>query len=923
MSMKRTFRHVVVLALTLFLSLQVFAGTTGKIAGIVTDKQTGEPLVGVNILVEGTERGASTNMDGRFVILNMPPGIYTLRAIMIGYAEVRVTEVKITSDLTTTINIQMSQEALAGEQVVVVANRPMVRKDVTTTTASVTSAELEAMPVEEFEQVMEMQAGVVTDAGGAMHVRGGRSNEVRYLVDGVSVTDPFNSSMAVEVENNAIEELQVVTGTFNAEYGQAMSGVVNIVTRSGDLERYSGKLTYYTGDYVSSDTDLFYNIDDVTPADLQDIQMNLEGPIPFTGSRASFYVSGRKNYDEGYLYGIRKYNPDSFYRNNATGNWTFDHYGDSSAVPMNWSDQVSLQGKLLLKPTPKIKLTLNGMYSTTEYQSYSHAFRLNPDGDYNQFRDNKGFIFNVNHSLSHNSFYTASASQFTNDVWYYVFKDVSKYDVNPDIFDEAKTWDFYPGGYRMGQYFRTSRSNNYKLDFNTQLGHRNEIKTGVEYSRDHIDYESYSILYNERTGFQPEVPKFTPGSADSTYYSSPNYNTYVKNPTTFSAYIQDKIEFEFIILNAGLRYEWFDPDGQILTDPEDPNYKQPIKPGNQFHDLNNNGVQDPGEVDKTEAERLEYWFEDVEPKVQISPRFGVAFPITEKGVLHFSYGHFLQIPPYSNLYSNPDFEVPVGSFPTIGNANLEPQRTVQYEIGLQQEIMRDLAIYITGFYKDIRNLLGTEIYTTANAQKYALFVNRDYGNSRGVTLALHKRMSGIFGARLDYTYSVAEGNASDPASTYYDNQSGREPEKQQVYLDWDQRHTLNASITLRPGKNWGASFNAQLGSGLPYTPSSISGDRIAFENSDRKPPRSNVDFRVYRSIQLTKSMNMTLLCNVYNLFDTRNERFVYNSTGRATYDLETQDIPEEQNFNTLSEYLKRPHWYSAPRQVKLGLELNF
>lgn len=704
-----------------------------------------------------------------------------------------------------------------------------------------------------------------------------------------------------------------------------MSGVVNIVTRSGDLEEYGGKITYYTGDYISSDTDLFYNINEVTPAHLKDIQLNVEGPVPFTGSKASLYLSGRKKYDEGYLYGIRKYKPDSFTRNNSTGEWNLDNpdYGDSAVVPMNWSDQTSYQGKLLIKPTPKLKLTLNGMHSATDYQSYTHAFRLNPDGDYKQFRDNNGLIFNVNHSLSSKSFYTLSASQFVNDVRYYVFKDVSNYDINPDIFNEAKTWDFYPGGYRMGQYFRTSKSTNYKIDFNTQIGVRNEIKTGFEYSRDRIDYESYTILLNERTGYQPVVPKFEPGSSDSAYYSSPNYDAYVRTPTTIAAYIQDKIEFDFIILNAGMRYEWFDPDGQVLSDPEDPNYKQPIKPGNQFHDLNNNGIQDPGEADKTEAERLEYWYKDVDPKIQISPRLGVAFPLTEKGVLHFSYGHFLQIPPYSNLYSNPDFEVPVGSFPTMGNAALEPQRTVQYEIGLQQEIMRNLAIYVTGFYKDIRNLLGTEIHTTANAQKYALYVNRDYGNSRGITFALHRRLTGIFGARLDYTYSVAEGNASDPASTYYDNQSGREPEKQLVYLDWDQRHTLNASVTLRPGQTWGASFNAQLGSGLPYTPSAISGERIAFENSDRKPPRSSVDFRAYKTFQLTKSIDVTLLCNIYNMFDTRNERYVYNSTGRATYDLETQDVDEEQNFNTLSEYLKRPHWYSAPRQVKLGMELNF
>jgi len=913
----------VMVALLLLTSTQTNAGTTGKIVGDVTDSETGAPLIGANIVVAGTDFGASTNQDGHYVILNLPPGQYELQASMIGYGKVTVQKVKVVSDLTTKINVEMSTESLEGEQVVVIAERPMIRKDVTTSSASVTVDELEAMPVEEFEQVLEMQAGVVQDAGGAIHIRGGRSDEVRYMVDGVPVTDPFNSSMAVEVENNSIEELQMVSGTFNAEYGQAMSGVVNIVTRSGDLENYSGKVSYYTGDYLSTHSDLFDNIDHVSPKDLSDLQGSLEGPVPFLKSIVSFYFSGRRVYDDGYLYGVRKYEPDSYVRDYTDGSWSFDHYGDSSAVAMNWSDQTSLQGKLLFRITPKIKLTVNDIYSTTKYQTYSHSFKLNPDGNLKNFRDNNSVIVNLNHSLSSKTFYTLSGSRFSNHVWYHVFEDTSKYTVDPNIFQEAKTWDFYPGGYSMGHYDRTTTTDILKFDFNTQLSQRHEIKGGLEYDQDRIDYESYSILYNEKTGYRPVVPRFVPGSGDSTYYSSPNFDAYVRKPTSFASYLQDKIEFDFIIINVGLRYEWFNSDGKVLADPEDPNYKQPIKPGNQFHDLNGNGTQDPGETDKTDAERLAYWYKDAKSKVQVSPRLGVAFPLTERGVLHFSYGHFLQIPPYSYLYANPDFEVPVGSFPTVGNANLEPQRTVQYEIGLQQQFSDNLAIYVTGFYKDIRNLLGTQIFETANVQKYALYVNRDYGNVRGVTFALQKRMSGIFGARLDYTYSVAEGNASDPASSYYDESAGRQPEKQLVFLDWDQRHTINASIQMRPGENWGFSMNARYGSGLPYTPASINGDRIAFENSDRKPARYNVDLRAYRRFKLTTGMQLTLLCNVYNLFDTKNENYVFDSTGRATYDLETQNVDEQQNFNTLSEYMKRPQYYSAPRQVKIGAELSF
>lgn len=927
----------------LTLSHALFAGTTGKIMGIISDGQTGDPLVGVNVLVEGTELGASTNMKGRYTIMNVPPGIYTLRATMMGYAEVRVTQVDVTTDLTTTIDIVMSEEALEGEEVVVVAERPMVRKDVMTTTSSVSSQELDAMPVEEFEDVLETQAGVVKGAGGALHVRGGRSDEVRYLVDGVPVTDPFNSSMAVEIENNAIEELQMVSGTFNAEYGQAMSGVVNIVTRSGNLERYKGTVRFYGGDYISTDTELFHNIDAINPLAIRDLQVNFEGPVPLMRSRASFFLSLRNNYDEGYLYGIRKYLPGSWVMGGSSpesiSGWSPNRdeegdkiLGDSTSVPMEWSNQLSFHGKLMYNITPKIKLTLNGTRSGTEYQNYTHKFRLNPEGDYHHFRDNTSLIARLNHTLSPETFYTVSYSYFMNDVSYYAqsLEDSAEfhetYSVDPRVFGAlGGGYNFYPGGVGMQHYYRTTNSQNIKADLNTQLSARHEIKTGVEFNIDLIDYESFEILYNQNVNWVPTVPEYNPDDpATEQYRSTPLFDSYEKQPQNFAAYIQDKIEFDFIVLNVGLRFERFVPDGKVLSDPNDPNYLQPIKPEHRFHDENDNGIQDPGEADMTDEERLEFWFKDAEPKYQFSPRLGVAYPITDRGVIHFSYGHFLQIPSYQYLYTNPDFEVTTGISSTIGNANLEPQRTVQYEVGLQQQLTDNLAVYATGFYKDIRNLLGTRIIDTAIAgNRYALYINRDYGNVRGFTFALQQRSAGILSGRIDYTFSVAEGNASDPASTYYDEIAGREPEKQLVYLDWDQRHTLNGSLTLNPGHDIGISIMGQFGSGLPYTPSSLAGDRVAFENSDRKPARTNVDLRAHKRFQITETIRLTLLASVYNLFDRRNERYVYDSTGRAGYDLESQNQDEKQDFNTLEEYLQRPDWYSAPRRVKLGAEISW
>ena len=223
-------RYQYVFFLFLVISEILLSGTTGKLSGRVTDKATGDPLIGVNVMVEGTVLGAATDSDGSFFILQLPPGSYNVRFSMIGYQTLVMNNVRIRVDLTTTLDGQLQESSVDMEEIVVQAERPMIQTDVTYSQANISSDEVEMLPVEEFEDVIALQAGVVA-TGGEIHVRGGRGGEISYMVDGITVTDPYNLSMAVEIENNSIQELQFISGTFNAEYGQAMSGIVNIITK--------------------------------------------------------------------------------------------------------------------------------------------------------------------------------------------------------------------------------------------------------------------------------------------------------------------------------------------------------------------------------------------------------------------------------------------------------------------------------------------------------------------------------------------------------------------------------------------------------------------------------------------------------------------------------------------------------------------
>ena len=241
--------------ITIFLLSQLlYAGTTGKISGRVADEND-EPLIGCNIIVKGTSYGAATNLEGEYFILNVPPGIYQISASMIGYGTVTIEGAQVIVDLTARADFSLRPETIEGEEIVVTAEKPTVRLDQTSMSAVVSSEDIENLPVTDVGDIIELQAGIVRDPNGGFHVRGGRSSEVSFWVDGVATTDSYDGSSGLEIENAGIQEVQVISGTFNAEYGQAMSGIVNVVTKDGG-QNYDGNLDFYAGGYHSNHSDI-------------------------------------------------------------------------------------------------------------------------------------------------------------------------------------------------------------------------------------------------------------------------------------------------------------------------------------------------------------------------------------------------------------------------------------------------------------------------------------------------------------------------------------------------------------------------------------------------------------------------------------------------------------------------------------------
>ena len=1113
----------------------IFAGTTGKISGTVVDENN-QPLIGCNIVVKGTSLGAATNIKGEYFILNIPPGKYDLTASMIGYGTVTVEGTLVMVDLTAKTNFFLKPETIEGDVITVTAEKPTVRLDQTSMSAVVSSEDIENLPVTDVGDVIELQAGIVRDPNGGFHVRGGRSSEVSFWVDGVATTDSYDGSSGLEIENAGIQEVQVISGTFNAEYGQAMSGIVNVVTKDGGLN-YQGNLDFFSGGYHTNHSNLYsisspfsswqsftdlngdgnwdygeilydlngnntwdegeiywdrngnqswdgdegteplnndlgydgylgdyydYNGDGKTTQpspgegngrkDWGEHQFNLDnkgyteylnvfknifqqsnisgslsGPIPLSNKKLTFYSTFRYYHSAGRYYGKKLFSPTGV-------------FSDESIVPLSPFSKLSGQFKLTYNVKSGMKASYTGYLTEKAYKNYDSYYKYNPDGILNNFESDQSHMLALTHSISQNTFYEFKFLNFSSgyhqslyeksDVpystsilteeemqqiniedsiqirtGYDVFSTIPRYGVQDlgedryqitDFADQTgyiagdqfitPAWSFGTGGTQNGRFSRNTSFKQFNLTVSSQINNTHFIKSGILYKQydmwaddKFLNYKTvgeWSLTQNGDTlGYNPlagaRVTPFIP-TINPTYTSEHDY--FRVNPKELSFYLQDKIELDELIINAGLRFDFFDPDWKVPENEKLPgnlkyflaktNNDTSLFWENDFSILHKDviildSLDQQGavaienlfitgvEYDSTSQSyneafndqlltyrntfRWENGFNKVEPSFQLSPRIGIAYPITDKGVIHVSYGHFFQVPNFSFLYENPEFEITNNNNGgIIGNAALKPEKTVMYEIGFKQEIAYKTAIDLTIFYRDTRDWVGVsptiKKYPVGNYRKYE---NKDYANTRGFTLVLDRQFINGLGGGIDYTWMIAEGTYSNPQDAYFDAQDNQAPRLSMLPLNWDQTHTLNFRATTG-GKNWVASAIGKLWSGKPYTPEfktgtvSGSGAFAGFaDNSERKPNVFDLDIRASYTINLL-GLQSKIYCNIYNLLDLQNEFSVWEDTGRATYTLTAKDVPltDPGRIGHLQEHLIRPEWYGEPRRINIGLNIS-
>lgn len=909
--------------------------TTGRIAGQVVDTESGQPLPYANVSVMGTAYGSPTNALGRFEIGFIPVGTYVVQATYMGYDMQRIEDVSVDAERTSEITFRLEKAILTADEIVVTADRPMIETETTATRRVIDQEEVKVRSITSVTEAIATQPGVVLHEG-EIHVRGGRASEVKMYVDGIAITNAAAGTGNLEVSLSSLSEFELLSGGFDAEYGNVQSGVINLQTREGGRQ-FSGEIRYMTDDYGAPER---------TYDNYDNLSFGMGGPL-FT-EKLRYYVSGEGRFSDTYL---------------KTAETRPDHEVWDGLLTIKARDRQSMlvsgQAKVSYLVTPTRKLTGEFLTSRSERDYYSHSYsragywspeRRTEDGqtvghdDWSHVRlDDTYFPYNAaehtpkQHSqfyqrklvwrdnVSPTTFYTLRLAQFeSRDQRWHVNK--SKIRLDPATGDTFRVdyedgdpngywWEAYVGGRRTTDpdsdndlnpetgYYRVwgdnlgwseeiTKATTIKADLTNQRSDTHQLKTGMEVVYNELDVKQLSLgslIPSADDTLEADWQFFDWDRALNTDERS-QHNIYKGFPAHGAMYLQDRMRYEGMIVRAGLRFDWSDPGPA-------------------------SGI---GEH--------EIWRERISGV--LSPRLGIAHPISDRDALHFHYGRFYQMPHLTAYYEAGEDLENASAGQMIGYSGLDPEVTYSYQFGAEHQFSQNLAMDVTGFYKDIYGLLAVEEYDRGPTEGSVWpFVNKDYASVRGVEFKLTKRFSNFFSGNLTYTWLQATGVSSDENQGAQQEVQGlpRQPLKE-IPLDWDERNTITGFLFVSDPGNWEVTFDYSYGSGTPYTPRFLGQKEVEPElvNSGRIPSHSALTLKGTKKYKLY-GQEFRLFFEAVNVFDKRNVREL--GMNGAEYYTETDDIGgayiETANEVQILEPLNDPSVFSEGRLIRIGVAIDW
>ena len=966
---------------------------SGKIRGRVVDSTSKNPLAGANVLVlpVGSGRGTMTNEDGEFVLPNLMTGRYNVKVSYMGYASTTIQDIDVSPGGTTEILFSLTIEAIEGQEVNVVAESMENTINIKTVVSQVkySGEQLNKMPVSNFTDVIANAGGVVkTEAGRSrgIHMRGGRSGEVAFYVDGILTNDPVDRSQGVQIDKEAIDVLTISKGGFSAEFGEAMSGIVTVITKSGSKQDISGNLIFETDQLASNNSNYNNNYGKYN--------MQFGGPFPGLKNYLSFYISG--SYVGSDITSPRSIKlPHSTYKHPmGTFKLTFSppHSGLNAVVSASYEDKAaenyshgiskgdwlrdyyktfegsrrfSLQIQNTLGKNTAWRLMLSTFehhtnYGSGENISYKDFHYLSTRLDWvnyamkngwydpntrkwKELTDNNGlplisdnyFVIDDLSSGTENNPIQLSSLPFEEQAFYYYYytqgnqfdfatgkwsSEAEKVVAYNQRWHEAGTWYIpayldqesnYYDAVDTTAYFKEFDEAEYASylfgDDDFQRSHDlwsylGNMHNGYYYDRDIFNVYTYgpgrprshkSISSHSSVEFQMNTQwtirnavKFGFKATASTMdyrdiqfaNQNPYFDSYYYEPLSGSAYAENTFENNDFILMTGLRWDYFDPNVQSLK---------------------TSLLVDEGVVERQPA--------DI--KLKLSPRLGINFNASDKTAIYTNYGYFVQFPQYSEMYQNVYADISSG-LPLVGNPNITPEETIQYQFGLAHRFSESLSLEIVSFFKDQMNLATNRTYPVlidGQVATVTVMEMEDYAKIKGIEFKLKLNKFSNLTGDIDYTWMSAKGTGSSNREYYYLYifDSDRPLPVKEYPMEFDLTHSVkfnlnyylpkknNSSFTGKFFSDWNFNIQGNLSSGAPYTPTDIYGKAQEI-GSKRMPGYKSLDMRVEKYFN-----KFSAYFDIRNLFNWINTTYVYSYSGEP----DTNGRPPVFERNRYTQYI--------------------
>ena len=1006
---------------------------TGKLTGLVTDSATGQPVAGVQIVLSRTGYGALTGSNGRYFVLAVPPGTYTVTARRIGYGS-QQTLVQVGIDATREVNFVLATSAstLTGVRIVETAT-PLVERNATGTTAQITAEELTSLPVRSIAEALQLQPGFTEIPSissdlvsftasrrndvSPLLIRGGRGGETGFLIDDVPVNNFLFGNQTIDVSVMALAGSQLIQGFMAPQYGNALSGIVSMATREGGTT-LDGAVRYETsrlGGAVGSRQDELRGYDF--------IEGFLSGPVPATQEKLRFVMAGRTSGQARQVleFDDKVYNP---FEADTADRFTYTDDLVAGWRALGYNTSRDLFGKMTYYFTPQAKLSaayigyaqtsqglpfdwqLTGYSSAlacTEAYSGRYSKSVNVEDVCDTFYSRDRITPEGRPTGSEREAYIRPAAPTRlRDLYTLRYEQTAgrvNYRLVGGFLDQRReTCSTFFSGVCLGDRIADTNFNNRFVtagvtstaltptEGTDRIAGTDEMRTAL--TRGDLQWQA-TDHHNISLGvfFQRHDLAFHETQDVGLNNIELQYVNYAAKPWDGAAYLQDRIEYDFLQITLGARFEYARADGIFFNDPIDPTNgttqrtvcENPTRfglPADFATFTNDSGrvitgfqaCQAPGSPLGDSATRVAFRDDMGEAPVRtsFSPRVGFSFPITERSNAFFNFGIYVQNPLYNNLYQSTGIGTSVEGTPAapqfransfVGNPRLESERTAAYEIGYNGEIGRNFAMQAVAFTKDQSGLTGVRTggYLAGTDTRiqdpgltygqttpdYTILVNQDFQTVRGLQLVMRRRVANYWGLDVNYGYMQVKTNAAPPdVEQQRTTEEGDIPARVEIRADQDQRHSASAIFRLQVGArtpqfrfgnllaNSGLSVTGRFISGFPYTPALTFGggtdDRLE-RNSGTGPASFFVNLEARKAWDVS-NLRYSTFVRVTNLLDRKNCAQVYATTGNCNGGTSPQARLASGNATGEGEgstFFDRPQYLYDRRFVNAGVRVDF